>query len=93
MSITDLPLKRSIQKKTYANGQLAIYMNDVDGQPFAELSVSKNSVHLEENEFILKDYSENTELVEELMISGIISLTDRFVLVGSHVCPICKSII
>ena len=93
MSITDLPIKRSIHKKAYANGQLAIYINDIDDQPFAELSVSKDSVYLDEDEFILKDYSENEELVEELMNSGIIVLTDRFVLVGSHVCPICKSLI
>ncbi len=93
MSITDLPLKMSIHKKTYKNGQLAIFMNDIDGQPFAELSVSKDSVYLDEDEFILKDYSENTKLVDELMNSRIITLTDRFVLVGSHVCPIGKALI
>jgi len=93
MSITDLPLNRNIRKKTYANGQLAIFINDGDGQPFAELSVSKDSVFLDDEEFILKDYSENTELVKELVNLELISLTDRFVLIGSHVCPICKILI
>ncbi|MFX1276469.1 MAG: hypothetical protein ACFFBP_00675 [Promethearchaeota archaeon] len=93
MSISELYSKGCIQKKIYSNGQLAIYINDVDGQPFAELSVSKDCVFLEQDEFILKDYSENADLVEKLANLEVIELTDRFVLVGSHVCPICKILI
>lgn len=93
MSISGLYSNKSIRKKIYANGQLAIYINDVDGQPFAELSVSKDSVYLDQDEFILKDYSENIELVEELVNLEAIALTDRFVLIGPHVCPICKVLI
>ena len=93
LRITESPLDKTIQKKTYANGQLAIYINDIDGQPFAELSLSKDSVYLDQEEFILKEYSENAELVEELVNLKIITLTDKFVLIGSHFCPICKVLI
>ncbi len=93
MSLSELYSNRNIYKRGYSNGQLALYVNDNDGQPFAELSISKDSVYLDQDEFILKDYSENAELVEELVNLDVIALTDRFVLVGSRVCPICKVLI
>jgi hypothetical protein len=49
-----------------------------------------NSVELNDNEFILKDYSENQLLVDQLFSSGLIIPTDRFIFVGKHLCPICK---
>ena len=72
---------------------LFIYINDIDGQPFVELSVSKDSVYLNQDKFILKDYSENTELVEKLVNLAVIEFTVRFVLIRSRVSPICKFLI
>ncbi|MFX1277748.1 MAG: hypothetical protein ACFFAT_22240 [Promethearchaeota archaeon] len=82
--------KFSIQH--YPNGQLAIFINDFDNFPLTELSIMDDSVELAPNEFILKDHSENTELIEYFLDYGIIESTDRFVLIGKHLSPICKLI-
>jgi hypothetical protein len=59
-------------------------------EPLAELSIKYNSVELAPNEFILKDYPENEDLAQEFFKSGLFTPTDRFVLIGSHFCPICQ---
>lgn len=76
----------------YPNGQLAIFFNDSDNFPMAELSLMDDSVELGPNEFILKDYSENSELIDYFLGSDIIKPIDRFVLIGKHICPICQLI-
>ncbi len=81
---------RKVNTKPYSNGQLGVFVHDKSGEPIAELSVMENSVELEPNEIILKDYSENTDLAQELINSEIILPTERFILVGSRLCPICK---
>ena len=81
---------RIFQTKRYSNGQLAVHMRDNDGEPLAELSVRQDSIELAPDEFILKDYSENSDLVQDLFDSKIVVPTDRFVLVGFHLCPVCK---
>lgn len=74
----------------YPNGQLAVYYNDVDNFPIAELSLREDSADLGPSEFILKDYSENADLIEMLLESGVIETTDRFVLVSGRLCPVCR---
>ena len=81
---------RMFQTKHYSNGQLAVFMRDSDGQPLAELSVKIDSFDLAPDEFIFKDYSENSGLVQDLLDSKMVVPTDRFVLVGFHLCPVCK---
>ncbi len=83
---------RTVQTKQYPNGQLAIFMRDDDGAPLAELSLTHEAVELAPDEFILKDYSENLELAQELLELELIVSTDRYVLIGTHLCPICKVI-
>ena len=82
--------KGFILKKNYPNGQLAIYYHNNDGEPIAELSVIQDSIELTSNEIVLKNYSENSEIAHELIDSRILIPTDRFILIGSHLCPICK---
>ena len=53
----------------------------------------QDNVELYSDEIILKDYSENLDLVEYLANSKVIAPTNRYVLIGSHVCPICKVLI
>jgi len=48
------------------------------------------SVELEWDEFILKNYSENEELVNYLINSKVIKNINRFILIGPHLCPICQ---
>ncbi len=78
-----------LELERYSNGQLAVFVQDYHGEPLAELSVTSDSVNLAPEEFILKDYSENRKLAKVLMESELISITDRYVLIGSHLCPIC----
>ena len=75
--------------QTYPNGQMAVFYKDFYNLPIAELSLMDNSVELESNEFILKDYSENLDLIENLLNHKIIVPTGRFALIEGHICPIC----
>ena len=82
--------KDVIIRKKYPNGNLAVFIENCDGEPLAELSVNTESVDLNPNEFILKDYSENSPITHILLESEKIIPTDRFILIGSNLCPICK---
>ena len=74
----------------YSNGQLAVFVHDCSGEPIAELSVMQDSVELASNEFILKEYSENRDLAQEYIKAEVFTPSNRFVLVGSYLCPICQ---
>ena len=82
--------KNELHIGRYFNGQLAVYVHGYSGEPIAELSIMHNLVELAPDEFILKDYSENEALAQEFLESKDIISTDRFVLIGSHLCPICQ---
>lgn len=90
MIVNQIMLRRRLYKKRYPNGQLAVFLHDEKDKPLAELSIMHNFVELAPNEFILKGYSENEELAKELLKSKLIHLTNRLILIGSHLCPICK---
>jgi len=79
-----------LHKMLYSNGQLAIFVFNYNDEPLAELSIMCNSVELAPGEFILKDYAENKDLAQKLFESEIILPSDRFILIGSHLCLICK---
>ncbi|MFO7796186.1 MAG: hypothetical protein ACQERB_05395 [Promethearchaeati archaeon] len=81
--------KYTLNLKKYPNGQLAVFIKDEDGFPIAEISILADSIDLNENEFIYKDYSEYNNLSQELLDSNVIKPTNRFVIIGSHLCPIC----
>lgn len=82
-------LSRYLQLKKYPNGQLAVFLENNNGFPIAELSIMNNSVDLNKNEFIFKDYAENLEISRLLLDSNLIHSTNRFIIIGSHICPIC----
>jgi len=82
--------ERILRIKRYDNGQLAVFVQNSGGEPIAELSIMNNSVELAPNEFILKYYSENKNLAQDLIDSQFITPTNRFILIGSHLCPICQ---
>ncbi|GAG95288.1 unnamed protein product [marine sediment metagenome] len=87
---TQITLDTKLQKKRYSNGQLAIFAFNHNDEPLAELSIKCNSVELAPEEFILKDYSENRAIAQKFFETGIIKPTDRFILIGSHLCLICQ---
>jgi hypothetical protein len=80
----------NLHTKNYLNGQLRVFLQNYDGEPIAELSIMNDSTELASNEFILKDYSENEKITEDLFIHKRVVPTNRFVLIGSHLCPICQ---
>lgn len=82
--------EKQLHLNRYYNGQLAVFVLGHMREPIAELSIMHDSVELAPNEFILKDYSENQELANEFFEAELINTTDRFVLVGSHLCPVCQ---
>ncbi|MCK4780140.1 MAG: hypothetical protein KAT57_08130, partial [Candidatus Lokiarchaeota archaeon] len=82
--------KTQLYINRYFNGQLAVFLHGNSGEPIAELSIMHDLVELAPNEFILKDYSENKDLANEFFEAELINTTDRFILVGSHLCPICQ---
>lgn len=88
-----LYLKQKYFRERHANGQLALVLDDEKKGQLEELSIAHDMVKLDHDEIILKDFSDNLELTEYLSKSDIISQTDRFVLIDSHVCPICKLLI
>lgn len=90
MITTQISIDRKLHLKQYLNGQLAVYVLDINGEPIAELSIKHDSVELAPNEFILKDYSENKGLAKRLLGSNLFISTDRFIIVGTHLCPICQ---
>jgi hypothetical protein len=90
MITTQISIKRKLHLKQYLNGQLAVYVHEFNGEPIAELSILNNSVDIAPDEFILKDYSENEHLVEECYESNLFIPTGRYLLIGSHLCPICQ---
>lgn len=81
--------KHTLELKRYPNGQLAVFIKDENGFPIAEISILADSIDLNENEFICKDYSEYINLSQELIDSNFIKPTNRFVIIGSHLCPVC----
>ena len=87
---TEITINCKLQQKYYSNGQLAIFVYDHYDEPLAEISIMNNAVELALDEFILKDYGENKALVEKLFELKLIIPTDRFILIGSHLCIICR---
>ena len=81
---------QKLKADRYLNGQLAVFVQDYHGEPIAELSLKSNLIDLAPNEFILKDYSENEDLANELIEQGLIKISKRFFLIGSHLCPVCQ---
>ena len=90
MLINQKQFDKKLYTSRYLNGQLAVFVHDYSGEPIAELSIMQNSVELDPNEFILKEYSENQEIIKELLILEKLIPTNRFVLIGPQLCSICQ---
>jgi hypothetical protein len=90
MLIVQKESEKKLYTGRYINGQLAVFIHDYNGEPIAELSIMEDSVELAPNEFILKDYSENEEIAQDCFKSNFFTATNRYVLIGSYLCPICQ---
>lgn len=72
----------------YSNGRIAISL--VDPEPIAVATVNLPDVVLQHDEVIIKDYSENTGMLDALIESGYVSEPIRMVQTGYVSCPVCK---
>ena len=77
----------------YNNKRIAIQLVDTEG-PVATATINLPNEELEEDEVIIKDYSENESMLDSLIKASIISKPIRYTKLG-HVnyIPICKLLI
>lgn len=75
--------------RKYQNGRTAIELVDaINGEPIAMATVNIPECALEEDEVIIKNYSENEGMLDALIGAGIIERTNK---VGTGFnCVICK---
>ncbi|MHA2399004.1 MAG: hypothetical protein ACXADU_08960 [Promethearchaeota archaeon] len=90
MMQTQILFNKKLNTKHYSNGQLGVFVQEHNGEPIAELSIMNDSTDLGSDEFILKDYSENEKIIKEYFIQKKIIPTNKFVLIGSHLCSVCQ---
>lgn len=101
-SVYFLDVKCDVVKLRYQNSRTALELviaeDDEDrelykGEPMATATVNMPQVALENNEVIIKDYSENEGMLETLVKAGIVEDTGKVVESGFVVCHICKLLI
>ncbi|MGQ4876489.1 MAG: hypothetical protein ACP6IY_20690 [Promethearchaeia archaeon] len=66
----------------------AIIIVNKMGEKIGKLSLNIPSIKLNKNEFVIKDYSENEELIKELIEKSYFQNIDRFIIISSRLCPV-----
>jgi hypothetical protein len=80
-----------LKKGKYSNGRTAIELIDAeDGCPVMTATVNIPDAHLEKDEIIIKNYSENEGVLDFLIENGITSKPDRWIASGWVTCPVVK---
>jgi len=72
----------NIKLGRYYGGNLAVQLEEEDGQPFATASINVKELDLAGGEFVCKDYSENEGMLNFLLSNGIAEDTGRKVNTG-----------
>lgn len=67
-----------------------IYLYDANEQPICRLDVKINNKLIERDEFVLKNYAENSAIAAELLDKGILKHTGKYIYLSGRLCPICK---
>ena len=79
-----------LQEGQYPGGRVALFLTDEDdGEPVSTCTVNIPSCALDDNEVLIKDYSENEGMVDFLVKEKIVATTGRFVQSGYVQVPIC----
>ena len=79
-----------VTKRKYSNDRIALELIDTeDGIPYANATVNLPDVLLEENEVLIKDYSENEGILDFLLTNNIVKLTGKGVQSGFAWIPVC----
>lgn len=80
-----------IQLGKYRNGQTSVQLIDAeDGQPVATASIAMPELSLEDNQIVVKDYSENEGMLDFLLENSIIEMCSEYVETGYHVSSVVK---
>jgi hypothetical protein len=84
-----------LQFDRYAKGnRLCIsLLHAEEGDPVATATVNIPGEEIEDDEVIIKDYSENEGMLTALVNAGVVSVPVRYVSQGFVICPVCKLLI
>lgn len=75
----------------YPNGRLALALVDPHtGEPLAKITVNVPECPLQEDEIIVKSYSENLGMLEWMLNSGLAEDTGKPVIVGREIAEIVR---
>ena len=74
--------------KYRSNDRVCVLLGAYNGEPYGILSVNIPEVPLNKDEFIVKNYSENTGLDNIDLYGGLFKDTGSVVRVGFNICPI-----
>jgi len=75
----------------YKNGRVAIECVDaIDGDPICVATVNIPDEHIEDDEVIIKNWSENEGILDELIKANIIGPSIRTIQTGFVVANVCK---
>lgn len=92
--ITDNFHNWTASKEEYMNGRVAIeYVNTIDGEPECTATINLPDEQIEDDEVIIKDYSENEGLYDMMLQAGHIGPAIRYVQSGWISAPVCKLLI
>lgn len=79
----------TVKLSKYSNDRIAIQLDDAeDGMPYATATVNMPNVLLEDNEVLVKDYSENEGMLEFLIKNNIVTPTMQGVHAGHVWLPV-----
>ena len=87
--ITDELQAGWIEVGKYSNGNMALQLMTL-AEPYAKLSTNVEGVVLEKGEFLAKNFSENTGLLEQFLEMGLFEDTGRKVSSGFVTIPVYK---
>jgi len=77
-----------------SNGRTALELIDVeDGSPVMTATVNIPDAHLEPDEMVIKNYSENEGVLEFLQENNIVGPIIRTVRTGFVTCPVVKKLV
>ena len=81
-----------LEKHNYGNDRIAITASCTDGEPWGTLTVNMPEIHLDDDEIIVKDYSENSEWVPQVIkqLPELFEATGRQAKSGFVSCPIYR---
>lgn len=83
-----------IIKREYQNGRIALQLiSKEDGELVTTATINIPEIELNENETIIKDYSENEGLLDELIKAKVVTIPTKGVRTGFVVAPIVKVLI